>query len=84
MTMNNPNDAEFLDVNQNLTITLQELRNRIENIRLDIVQTNDPEVKGFAEKRYIELRIEYFKLLRDDLTLQKLYEGYYEEEDEVG
>ena len=74
MTTANPYDEEFLDVNKNLTITLQELRNRIENIRLDIIQSNDPEVKGFAEKRYIELRIEYFKLLRDDLTLQKLYE----------
>lgn len=74
MTAKNPYDSEFFDVNENLTITLQELRNRIENIRLDMIQCNDPEVKGFAEKRYIELRIEYFKLLRDDLTLQKLYE----------
>ena len=74
MTNNNPYDDEFLDVNKNLTITLQELRNRIEQLRLDIIQSNDPEVKGFAERRYIELRIEYFKLLRDDLTLQKLYE----------
>lgn len=76
----NPYDYEFLDVNENLKITLQELRNRIENIRLDIIQSNDPEVKGFAEKRYIELRIEYFKLLRDDLTLQKLYEDIEEGE----
>ena len=82
MTNNNPYDDEFLDVNKNLTITLQELRNRIEQLRLDIIQSNDPEVKGFAERRYIELRIEYFKLLRDDLTLQKLYEEY-EEETEV-
>ena len=74
MTTENPYDAEFLDVNENLSVTLHELRNRIENLRLDIIQSNDPEVKGFAEKRYIELRIEYFKLLRDDLTLQKLYE----------
>ena len=82
MTNNNPYDDEFLDVNKNLTITLQELRNRIEQLLLDIIQSNDPEVKGFAERRYIELRIEYFKLLRDDLTLQKLYEEY-EEENEV-
>ena len=78
---NNPYDEEFLDANKNLTVTLQELRNRIEQIRLDTIQANDPEVKGFAEKRYIELRLEYFKLLRDDLTLQKLYEGYEEEEE---
>ena len=74
MTTENPYDTEYLDVNENLSVTLHELRNRIENLRLDIIQANDPEVKGFAEKRYISLRIEYFKLLRDDLTLQKLYE----------
>ena len=78
---NNPYDEEFLDANKNLTVTLQELRNRIEQLRLDTIQSNDPEVKGFAEKRYIELRLEYFKLLRDDLTLQKLYENYEEEEE---
>lgn len=76
----NPYDAEFLDPNRNFEITMQELRSRIENLRLDIIQANDPEVKGFAEKRYIDLRIKYFKLMRDDLTLQKLFE---EEEEEV-
>lgn len=80
MNNENPYDVEFYDINQNLTVTLQELMNRIKNIRLDIIQINDPEIKGFAEKRYAELRIEYFKLLRDDLTLQKLYE---EKEEEV-
>ena len=82
MTTQNPYDYEFLDVNENLKITLQELRNRLENLRLDIIQSNDPEVKGFAEKRYIALRLEYFKLLRDDLTLQKLYEEDMLEEEE--
>lgn len=70
----NPYDSEFLDPNRNYEVTMQELRNRIENLRLDSIQANDPEVKGFAEKRYIELRIQYFKLIRDDLTLQKMYE----------
>lgn len=79
MSSENPYDAEFLDPNRNYEITMQELRNRIENLRLDSIQANDPEVKGFAEKRYIELRIEYFKLIRDDLTLQKLYEDQEEE-----
>ena len=79
MESNNPYDEEFLDADKNLTVTLQELMNRIKNIRMDIIQINDPEVKGFAEKRYIELRLEYFRLLRDDLTLQKLFE---EEEEE--
>ena len=79
MSSENPYDAEFLNPNRNYEITMQELRNRIENLRLDSIQANDPEVKGFAEKRYIELRIEYFKLIRDDLTLQKLYEDREEE-----
>ena len=79
MSSENPYDAEFLNPNRNYEITMQELRNRIENLRLDSIQANDPEVKGFAEKRYIELRIEYFKLIRDDLTLQKLYEDQGEE-----
>lgn len=76
----NPYDVEFLDPNRNYEITMQELRNRIENLRLDIIQANDPEVKGFAEKRYIDLRIKYFQLMRDDLTLQKLYEEQEEVE----
>ena len=79
MKNENPYDVEFLDPNRNYEITMQELRNRIENLRLDIIQANDPEVKGFAEKRYIELRIQYFQLMRDDLTLQKLYEDQEEE-----
>lgn len=79
MNNENPYDAEFLDPNRNYEITMQELRNRVENLRLDAIQANDPEVKGFAEKRYIELRIEYFKLIRDDLTLQKMYEEQDEE-----
>ena len=79
MNNENPYDAEFLAPNRNYEITMQELRNRVENLRLDAIQANDPEVKGFAEKRYIELRIEYFKLIRDDLTLQKMYEEQDEE-----
>lgn len=81
MANENPYDAEFLDPNENITITMRELRNRIENLRLDCIQANDPEVKGFAEKRYIDLRVEYFKLMRDDLTLQKLYEEEVHEDD---
>lgn len=81
--MSNTYNDEFDDPNRNITITLQELKNRIENLRLDTIQANDPEVKGFAEKRYIELRIEYFKLIRDDLTLQKLYQEEEYDEEEV-
>lgn len=81
MSNENPYDVEFLDPNENINITMKELRNRIENLRLDCIQANDPEVKGFAEKKYIELRVEYFKLMRDDLVLQKLYENEVEEDE---
>lgn len=74
MQNENVYDEEFTNPNYNYEVTMNELRNRIEKLRLDTIQANDPEVKGFAEKRYIDLRIKYFKLMRDDLTLQKLYE----------
>ena len=80
MNKENPYDVEFTDPNRNLEITLMELRDRIEKIRLDLTQINDSEVRGFAEKIYIDLRIKYFNLIRDDLTLQKLYE---EDDEEV-
>ena len=79
MNNENPYDAEFIDPGKNYEITMMELRDRIEKIRLDIIQINDVEVKGFAEKRYIELRIEYFKLMRDMVTLEQMF-GAEEEE----
>lgn len=79
MNKENPYDVEFTDPNRNLEITLMELRDRIEKIRLDLTQINDSEVRGFAEKVYIDLRVQYFKLIRDDLTLQKMYEEENEE-----
>lgn len=79
MNNENPYDAEFIDPGKNYEITMMELRDRIEKIRLDIIQINDVEVKGFAEKRYIELRIEYFKLMRDMVTLEQMF-GEEEEE----
>lgn len=79
MNNENPYDAEFIDPGKNYEITMMELRDRIEKIRLDIIQINDVEVKGFAEKRYMELRIEYFKLMRDMVTLEQMF-GEEEEE----
>ena len=79
MNNENPYDAEFIDPGKNYEITMMELRDRIEKIRLDIIQINDVEVKGFAEKRYIELRIEYFKFMRDMVTLEQMF-GEEEEE----
>lgn len=79
MNNENPYDAEFIDPGKNYEITMMELRDRIEKIRLDIIQINDVEVKGFAEKRYIELRVEYFKLMRDMVTLEQMFGEEQEE-----
>lgn len=74
MNNNNVYDEEFTNPNRNFDTLMIELRDRIEKLRLDTIHVNDPELKGIAEKLYIDLRIKYFKLMRDDLTLQKLYE----------
>ncbi len=76
MKNNNPyTDEEFINPNRNFEVLMMELRDRIEKIRLDIIHINDPELKGIAENLYIDLKIKYFKLMRDDLHLQKMFEG---------
>ena len=74
MMSDNIYDDEFINPNRNYETLMAELRDRIEKLRLDTIHINDPELKGIAEKLYTDLRIKYFKLMRDDLTLQKLYE----------
>ena len=74
MMSENIYDDEFINPNRNYETLMAELRDRIEKLRLDTIHINDPELKGIAEKLYTDLRIRYFKLMRDDLTLQKLYE----------
>lgn len=74
MMSENIYDDEFINPNRNFETLMAELRDRIEKLRLDTIHINDPELKGIAEKLYTDLRIKYFKLMRDDLTLQKLYE----------
>lgn len=74
MMSENIYDDEFINPNRNYETLMVELRDRIEKLRLDTIHINDPELKGIAEKLYTDLRIKYFKLMRDDLTLQKLYE----------
>lgn len=74
MMSENIYDDEFINPNRNYETLMAELRDRIEKLRLDTIHINDPELKGIAEKLYTDLRIKYFKLMRDDLTLQKLYE----------
>lgn len=70
----NPYDAEFLNYEEFVNITYSELRNKIEKLRLDTIQANDPEVKAFAEKKYLEYRLKYYDLFDRDLKMQKLYE----------
>lgn len=69
-----PYDAEFLSYEEFVNITYSELRNKIEKLRLDTIQANDPEVKAFAEKKYLEYRMIYYNLFDKDLRMQKLYE----------
>ena len=74
-----PYDAEFLNYDEFVNITYSELRNKIEKLRLDTIQANDPEVKAFAEKKYLEYRMKYFTVFGEDLQMQKLYENKEEE-----
>jgi tyrosine-protein phosphatase YwqE len=67
-----PNE-EFLDPNMNYRILLTELRERLQNLQHDIEAIQDQEVKGLATQIYTDLKIQYFKLLRDDLYLQEKF-----------
>lgn len=64
------NDEEFLNPNLNYQILLAELRERIEKIQKDMLVIQDHEVMGAAQQIYTELKVEYFRLMRDDLDLQ--------------
>ena len=67
-------NEEYEDPNAFMDVTYAEYRNKLEKLRLDTIQANDPEVKAYAEKKYFEVRSEYINLLDKDLRLQKLYE----------
>lgn len=73
-------EAEFIDPNRNYEILLEEMKKRLKELQLDLLNINDPEVLGYAQKTYTNLKIEYFKLMRDDLNLQKLFETGDEED----
>lgn len=66
-------NEEYEDPNTFMDVTYAEYKNKLENLRLDTIQANDPEVKAYAEKRYLEVREKYVQLLDKDLRLQKLY-----------
>lgn len=77
------NDSEFLDPNHNFELVMYELRQRIERLQLDMLNIHDEELKGVAVKIYTKLRLEYFDMIKKDLELHKMYEGYEEEEEDV-
>ncbi len=81
MDENDIYEGEFLDPNRNYEILLDELKKRIKTLQLDMLNISDPEVLGFAQKTYTHLKIEYFKLMRDDLQLQRLFADENEEEE---
>lgn len=67
-------DEEYQDPNTFMDTTYAEYKNKLENLRLDTIQANDPEVKAYAEEKYFEYRLKYIDLLDKDLRLQKIYE----------
>lgn len=81
MNNENPYDAEFLDYTKFCNISYDEIRNKIEKLRLDTIQANDVEVKAFAEKKYLYYRQMYLDLFTKDLNMQKTYEVEDEEVD---
>ena len=66
-------EEEFLDPNINYRVLLAEVREELETLQQDLQNIQNPQLKGYAKKMYIDLKIKYFKLLRDDLTLQVRY-----------
>lgn len=65
-------EEEFFNPNVNYEVLMGNLRNKILMLEEDINNIKDPEVKGFAENKMIELRKEYFNFLKIDLELQHL------------
>lgn len=82
MKKNNPYDEKFENPNSNFDYTTRELKVRITNLELDMININDPELKGIAQKLHTDLTVKYFKLLRDDLILQRMYDTEDELEEE--
>lgn len=73
-------DEEFDHPDTNYYILMEELKNKIKNIQLDLQSIRDPELKGFAEKRYSDLKIEYFRLLKDYASFVLLSKDFEEQD----
>ena len=57
-----------------MLILEKELQQEIQALQADMQVITNREVLGFATRRYIELKEQYFNLLATDLKLLKLYE----------
>ena len=81
MKKNNPYDEKYSNPNMYFDSMMNEMKYRLSNLELDIIHINDTELKGIAQKIYTDLSIKYFQMLKDDLTLQRMYADLeYEEE----
>lgn len=74
MKKDNPYDEKYVNPNANFDSLMGELRYRISRLELDIININDTELKGMAQQLYTDLSIKYFKLMRDDLFLQSMFQ----------
>lgn len=77
-----PVDEEFDNADINFYIILTELKNDIKRILNDIQNIKDPEILAYAKKLYFQKRLIFFKLQKDDLELNKLYEDNIKEQNE--
>ena len=68
-------DEEFTSADYNYVILLKEMTQEIKSLQNDLQVITNDEVRGFAKKRYMELKNKYFYLLAKDLELLKLYEN---------
>ena len=53
-------DEEFNDPNTNFLILMKELEQRIKTLQNDLQVIQDPELRGFENKLYRKLKVEYF------------------------
>lgn len=65
-------EEEFINPNVNYNVLMSKLRAKIINLEQDVVNIQDPNVKGYAYQELLKTRKEYFNYLKVDLELQHL------------
>lgn len=75
-------EEEFYNTDTNYSILMEELKQKLINLQLDLQNIRDPEVKGYTERIYTKLKIEYFRLLKDYTSLVVLSRDLEETDDE--